>query len=823
VGRPDPLLIGMNVNADLANNDSGNPGNSGNSGKPVKSAKPVSFGLSSIGARLFLAVMTAASIGLGGLGTLFYNELKSVKLLQLTTDTDIQARELDAELRSGESFLKSLVAATTFLQASGVRSPAAYDQLVQSFMSVRPNLITGFGLLQTPHGLVDRQWFGPYIEESQPNRGVNMPEDPRFSAVDLWPVEQYPKLQYYTDAVRANHYFWSKPYLNDSYPVPLTTFAGPIHDRQGKLIAVMNGDIAIKDLNQFNRSYLSKNDSSRILVTEDGTFLSYSNDPQKAANLENIASIPALNLVWRTIQEQLAQGQSQGYFESDSTDSYWVYQQIPSSQWIILQAIPYRVVIQPALLGAVGATLVAGMILGLVVWLFTRFLSHRLQSILDICDTTIIYEDYSTGAQDEIGQFSNAFLSLVKQQSTLLEQLQLTNAELIRSNRLKDSFLANMSHELRTPLNAILGMTEGLQEGILGTLNKQQLKALQTVERSGSHLLALINDILDLAKIEAGQVQLDCNPTPVAPLCQSSLAFVKQQALKKRIQLQVRLSPHLPSLMIDERRIRQVLINLLSNAVKFTPEAGKVTLEARLESAPHSPDSTDPTPYVVRFTVIDTGIGIAPEHLATLFRPFTQIDNGLNRQYDGTGLGLALVKQTVELHGGQVGVSSEVNLGSRFWIDLPCLAPPVAEIATLSNGAADLPSDLTSLESKEIKLNPLILLVEDDAANISTISSYLNAKGYRMVVTHHGQEALDWLELQQPDLILMDIQMPGIDGLEAIRQIRANPTFQELPIIALTALAMTGDRERVLAAGATDYCTKPVKLKQLAGVIQDLL
>ena len=792
------------MKADLANDN------------PVNPIKPVNFGLSSIGTRLFLAVMAAASIGLGGLGTLFYNELKSVKLLKLTTDTDSQVRELDAELRSSESFLKSLVAATTFLQASGVRSQAAYEKLVLSFMSARPSLITGFGVMQVPHGLVDRQWFGPYIEESQPNRGVKVPENSQFSLVDLWQVDRYPTLQYYTDSVEANQYFWSKPYLNDSYPVPLTTFAGPIHDRQGRLIAVMNGDIAIRDL---NKRYLTENGGNHTLVTREGVLLSYSPDPKKASQLENISSIPSLNVVWGEVQHNLAQGKSQGYLESDATDSYWVYQKVPSSQWVMLQAIPYRAVVKPALVGAVGATFVAGAILAWVVWLFTRFLSCRLQSILDICDAALIHKEYSIGSQDEISQFSNAFLSMVKQQNTLLEQLQLANAELIRSNRLKDSFLANMSHELRTPLNAILGMTEGLLEGISGTLNPPQMKALQTVERSGSHLLALINDILDMAKIEAGQVQLDYSSTAIAPLCQSSLAFVKQQALKKRIQLQVRVLPYLPDLIIDERRIRQVLINLLSNAVKFTPEGGKVSLEVTLES---ETNSTDSTTYLARFAVIDTGIGIAPDHLDSLFQPFTQIDNGLNRQYQGTGLGLALVKQTVELHGGQVGVSSAINLGSRFWVDLPYLALPIEGLSSLSNRTAELPSQ-TSLAPNEIKPNTLILLVEDDEANINTISSYLNAKGYRVAVARHGQAAIDWLQFQQPDLIVMDIQMPGIDGMETMQQIRGNPLLKDLPIIALTALAMAGDRERFLAAGANDYCTKPVRLKQLVGIIQDLL
>ncbi|MGB8688407.1 MAG: PAS domain S-box protein, partial [Microcoleus sp.] len=227
-------------------------------------------------------------------------------------------------------------------------------------------------------------------------------------------------------------------------------------------------------------------------------------------------------------------------------------------------------------------------------------------------------------------------------------QLQQSNQELIRATRLKDEFLANMSHELRTPLNAILGMTEGLQEGIFGIVNEPQIKALQTIERSGSHLLELINDILDVAKIESGQIILDCTLVSVNHLCQSSLAFIKQQAMQKRIQLTIEQPPNLPDLFIDERRIRQVLINLLNNAVKFTPDGGRITLEVSRQLVLTDSYSTDNLPQnYLRIAVIDTGIGIAPENINKLFQPFIQIDSALNRQYTGTGLGLSLVKRIV--------------------------------------------------------------------------------------------------------------------------------------------------------------------------------
>lgn len=406
----------------------------------------------------------------------------------------------------------------------------------------------------------------------------------------------------------------------------------------------------------------------------------------------------------------------------------------------------------------------------------------------------------------------------LKERQQAQQQLTERNQELARATRLKDEFLANMSHELRTPLNAILGMTEGLQEGVFGPINDQQTESLHTIETSAVHLLSLINDILDVAKIESGQIELECTSIPVAPLCSSSLAFIKQQALKKSIQIKTHLPANLPNLLVDERRTRQALINLLTNAVKFTPEGGRITLTVSLQSG-----TPIAQPQFLRIAIADTGIGIAPDNLEKLFRPFVQIDSTLSRQYSGTGLGLSLVKQIAELHGGQVALTSELGVGSCFTIDLPC--DPNAPI-TVPREPLLVPREPIippQLEPDHATPSPLILLAEDNEANINTVSGYLKAKGYRLSLAKTGLEAIDIAQADHPDLILMDIQMPGMDGLEAMQHIRRLPGLHNVPIIALTALTMAGDRDRCLAAGANEYLAKPVKLRQLVATIQQFL
>ncbi len=392
------------------------------------------------------------------------------------------------------------------------------------------------------------------------------------------------------------------------------------------------------------------------------------------------------------------------------------------------------------------------------------------------------------------------------------DQLALANTELIRATQLKDEFLATMSHELRTPLNAILGMSEILQEEIFGAVNKRQLKSLTTIETSGQHLLSLINDILDVSKISAGKIELDLLIVNVLHLCNSSIALIKQQAVAKEIGLDLQLPPDIGKIFVDERRIRQVLINLLSNAVKFTSQGGWIEL-----CVTRSADDD-----WIEFAVIDTGIGIANVDRHKLFKPFVQLDSKLSRQYEGTGLGLTLAQQIVELHHGSIRFESEVGKGSCFIVRLPqaCLvaAPDSDELLVVDRVDPVLEQSIGDLSR-----SPLILLAEDNQDNLNVLSIFLTAKGYRTILANDGHQAIKIAQQQRPDLILMDIQMPGMDGLEAIVWIRQHPELAKMPIVAVTSLAMKGDRDRCLAAGATDYLSKPFPLNQLNLKIQELL
>ena len=379
------------------------------------------------------------------------------------------------------------------------------------------------------------------------------------------------------------------------------------------------------------------------------------------------------------------------------------------------------------------------------------------------------------------------------------------NAELARSAQAKDEFLAAMSHELRTPLTSILGLSETMGDGLLGALNRQQDKAVRMIHENGAHLLELINDILDMSRVASGQMTLRWDQVPVNQLCDASLRLIGLSAKRKDLDVSTRLDPQVRLVRGDGRRLKQMLVNLLGNAVKFTPQGGAIGLDV----------TGDPERGEVRFGIWDTGVGIPEEQFDRLFQPFVQLDSRPARQYDGTGLGLALASGMAELHQGRIEVQSEVGRGSRFEIILPW-DPDGQAVDQLprDQGAVGDADPQTSAQRP-----PRVLLVDDNESNLEMISTYLRIRGCEVRAASDGLTAIALAREARPDLILMDVQMPEMDGLETTRRLRADPALRLTPIIAVTALAMPGDREQCLDAGMDDYLSKPLGLKELHGAV----
>ncbi|MFN8468530.1 MAG: ATP-binding protein [Caldilineaceae bacterium] len=399
------------------------------------------------------------------------------------------------------------------------------------------------------------------------------------------------------------------------------------------------------------------------------------------------------------------------------------------------------------------------------------------------------------------------------------ETLRVANSELARTLRIRDEFLASMSHELRTPLAAILSLSEGLSDEVAGPLNDRQRKYVSTITESGQHLLALINDVLDLSKIEAGRLELEREPLDVDLVCHASLRLVKEQAQHKGLTGSLRIDESIHSVVADERRLKQILVNLLSNAVKFTPEGGAYGIDVR----------ADHVTRTASFCVWDTGIGIDPAHLPFLFQPFVQVDSHLARKQGGTGLGLALVRRMAELHGGWVEVKSTPGKGTRFIVTLPWDAESSEEVEDLTYSTQHgllLPQSSAKRDrgsQSNVLAHSTILLVEDNESAALAVQDYLASRGCTVLKARSGMDALQIALAVRPDLILMDVQMPDMDGIETTRRLRAYPHMKSVVIIALTALAMRGDRERCLEAGMDDYIAKPVEFRKLAQLIEQRL
>jgi len=370
------------------------------------------------------------------------------------------------------------------------------------------------------------------------------------------------------------------------------------------------------------------------------------------------------------------------------------------------------------------------------------------------------------------------------------------------ANRAKSDFLATMSHELRTPLTCVIGMSATLLRWSFGPLTEKQRSYLKTIHDSGEHLLELINDILDLSQVEAGKAVLHISEFFLSQVARQSLQLLKEKAIAGQVDLQLDLQiAEGVRFAADLRRVKQILYNLLANAVKFTLPGGQVTL------------MVGTVDNGAIFQIRDTGIGIPESQISLLFQKFQQLDPSYQRRYEGSGLGLALTKQLVELHGGWIEVKSVEGQGSTFTVWLPAQVLPDQQAQT--GKAAGTPASAVSTGR--------IVLIEDHEESATLICDILTAAGYQVVWMVEGSVATKQIQLLQPVVLITDIQLPGMDGYELIRSLRQQPQTQKLKILVLTAKAMPEDRQLCLGAGADDYLTKPVQPEHLLNKISALL
>ncbi|MEG4587794.1 ATP-binding protein [Microcoleus sp. MOSTC5] len=665
------------------------------------------------------------------------------------------------------------------------------------------------------------------------------------ASVKNFDIRQHPSYAYAALAIKPT---WSSVYISFLEPTLILSALQPVYNSQKQLEGVLIAALRLDSIGQFLTSLKIGKSGQTFIIERNGTLLATST-PEKPFRTQNGKK----ELFKVTESSDTVTQTTAKYLESHFQN----LQQITKSQQLsfeingkqqFLKVLPFQddkgldlliVVVVPEAdfmeqihagnrttvllcLAALGMASVLGILTSR--WIIKPLI--KLKNAAIALSEGQFDQTVKLDRSDELGVLAAAFNSMAAQLQESFTALETKNTELQRLDQLKDEFLANTSHELRTPLNGIIGIAESLIDGATGQLPESTIFNLVLISSSGKRLSSLINDILDFSQLKHKTIELQIKSVGIREIVSVILTLSQPLVGKKNLQLINSVAPELPPIAADENRLEQILYNLIGNAIKFT-ESGTVEISAALVTG----NEQSPPNSQLSITVSDTGVGIPEDKLERIFESFEQADGSTAREFGGTGLGLAVAKQLVELHGGKIWVSSTVGVGSQFTFTLPVsetqpefisrqphltegyrhlITPELVRESSIINSQLSDNSDL--LESERLK----ILVVDDEPINIHVIINSLSVENYDITQASNGLEALNLIQSGfKPDLILLDVMMPQMTGYEVCREVRKKYSPLEMPILMLTAKNLTTDLVEAFNLEANDYVTKPFIKKEL--------
>jgi len=651
-----------------------------------------------------------------------------------------------------------------------------------------------------------------------------------------------PKWEWYNGPKQSRRLHVTEPFYDDggSY-ITMVSVTAPIVGAGGTYIGTAGADVALDSLlavakNLRLRPSGEASSEYTYIVSRDGKIIAHPDQRlmlSKEFEGEDLANLPEGPLVMSA-----PQGSAAIEIDGEMRQLYW--SQAPQTGWKIVMNVASQEILRPVNALALRFTLIAvvafALMLGLVTWVARRMTApinrlERAASALEGGNFDAATLEPLAARGDEFGGLARTFQGMAReirnreqrlaewnqkleqtvQERTAALAQAVTEAQEAReaaeaANRTKSAFLANMSHELRTPMNAIIGYSEMLMEDAEDGGCTDAIPDLKKIHSAGKHLLALINDVLDLSKIEAGKMTLYIEPFDVRTMLDEVVSTITPLVEKNRNALAIRAQDGLGVMRADLTKVRQTLFNLLSNAAKFT-ENGTITLETGRVA--------DANGERVTFTVRDTGIGMTQEQLGKLFNAFTQADSSTTRKYGGTGLGLVISRTFCQMMGGDITVESEYGKGTAFHVWLP-VEVIVSETARTQPTAATPPTS-ASVASPAQTERPTVLVIDDDPTVRELASRTLNKEGYRVLLAPDGRTGLELARQERPRVIVLDIMMPGIDGWSVLSELKSDPELQSIPVVVAS---LVEEPEMGFALGAQEYLVKPVGRERLLAVLQ---